>query len=238
MTPTNLRSAAVLRVGEGDGPYHPAMQPARQLLIVEDEPLVASLLQEALEAAGFTVRVAHSAVEAIAVATDFDPDIAVLDINLGPGANGVDLAFILHRQSPGIALVLLTKHPDLRTAGFSPDDVPPGCGFIRKDIIRDSSHVVAAIEEVIASRSQVRQDVDPERPLGMLTRSQVEVLRMVAQGYTNAEIARRRNTSTRAVEQLLSAIFIALGIAVDGPLNPRVEAVRRFILAAGTPERP
>ena len=213
------------------------MHPGRHLLIVEDEPLVASLLREALEAAGFVVRVAHSVLAATETAKNFDPDIAVLDINLGHGATGVDLAFILHNQSPGIALMLLTKHPDLRTAGFSADDVPPGCGFIRKDLIQDSKHVVAAIEEVIASNSRVRQDIDPERPLNMLTRSQMEVLRMVAQGFANAEIARRRDTSKRAVEQLLTAIFVALEIDVEGPINPRVEAVRRFISAAGTPER-
>jgi DNA-binding NarL/FixJ family response regulator len=70
-----------------------------------------------------------------------------------------------------------------------------------------------------------------------LTIAQVEALRLVAQGYTNAEIAKRRNTSVRAVEQLLGAVFATLNIEVDGPINPRVEAVRRFITAAGTPER-
>jgi DNA-binding NarL/FixJ family response regulator len=70
-----------------------------------------------------------------------------------------------------------------------------------------------------------------------LTIAQVEALRLVAQGYTNAEIAKRRNTSVRAVEQLLGAVFSTLQIDVDGPINPRVEAVRRFISAAGTPER-
>lgn len=209
----------------------------RNLLLVEDEPLVASLLRDALDAAGFSVSVAHSALEARALADTIEPDIAILDINLGPGPNGVDLAFILHKQFPGVALVLLTKHPDLRTAGFSKNDVPPGCGFIRKDMISDSTHIVAAIEDVIASQSRVRQDVDPERPLSALTATQVEVLRMVSQGYTNAEIARRRHTSVRAVEQLLNAVFTALGIESDGPLNPRVEAVRMFITAAGTPER-
>lgn len=213
------------------------MTPLRRLLIVEDEPLVAALLQEALEGAGFTVRTAQSALEATTIAREFDPDIAVLDINLGAGANGVDLAFILHKQYPGIALMLLTKHPDLRTAGFSKNDVPEGCGFIRKDMIKDSKHIVQSIEEVIANQQRVRQDIDPARPFGNLTTAQVDALRMVAQGYTNAEIARRRRTSVRAVEQLLNAVFVALNIDVEGPINPRVEAVRRFIVAAGTPER-
>ena len=210
---------------------------SRNLLLVEDEPLVASLLGECLESSGFEVAVAHSAIEATKLAARFDPDIAVLDINLGQGASGVELAYILDRTFPGIALVLLTKHPDLRTAGFNVTDVPAGCGFIRKDLISDSESVVIAIEEVIANKNKVRQDIDPDRPLGRLTSSQVDVLRLISQGYTNIAIAKQRNTSVRAVELVLNAVYKNLNIDVDGELNPRVEAVRKFIIAAGTPKR-
>lgn len=199
--------------------------------------MVAALLKETLEAAGFEVLIAYSALEAKARAKQFDPDIAILDINLGAGPSGVDLSFLLHKSYPGIALALLTKHPDLRTAGFNKEDVPPGCGFIRKDMVTNSQHILEAIESVIASTENFRQDGDPSRPLGKLTSAQVKALRLVAQGYTNAEIAKRRNTSVRAVEQLLASVFTNLQIDVDGPINPRVEAVRRFISAAGTPER-
>lgn len=219
------------------GSYDDLMSTDRHLLLVEDEPLVASLLREALQNAGFVVEVAQSGVAAVEIARWFDPDIAVLDINLGRGASGVDLAYVLHHQYPGIALALLTKHPDLRTAGFSESDVPPGCGFIRKDMMSDGAQVVHAIEAVIAERVQVRQDADPNRPLGMLSAAQVEVLRLVAQGFTNAAIAQQRGTSERSVERVLSAVFHALEIDGEGPINPRVEAVRRFISAAGTPER-
>jgi DNA-binding NarL/FixJ family response regulator len=204
---------------------------------VEDEPMVAALLQETLEAAGFEILVAYSALEAKSSAKKFDPDVAILDINLGAGPSGVDLAFLLHESYPGIALALLTKHPDLRTAGFDKNDVPPGCGFIRKDMVTNSQHIVEAIESIVASKDHFREDSDPSRPLNNLTATQIEALRLVSQGYTNAEIAKRRNTSVRAVEQLLAAVFSNLLIDVDGPINPRVEAVRKFISAAGTPER-
>jgi DNA-binding NarL/FixJ family response regulator len=209
----------------------------RRLLIVEDEPMVATLLRETLTSAGFDVRTARNALEATRVATRFDPDIAILDINLGSGASGVDLAYILHQRIPGIALIFLTRHPDLRTAGFSKDDVPPGCGFIRKDLMTESSKIVDAIEEVVAEQRLTRQDRDPARPLGNLTATQIEVLRMVSQGYTNSEIAKVRRTSVRAVEQVLNAVFNTLEISVDGELNPRIEAVRKFIAVAGIPER-
>ena len=213
------------------------MVESRRLLLVEDEPMVAALLQETLEAAGYEVLTAYSALEAKSRAKLFDPDIAILDINLGGGPSGVDLSFLLHKSYPGIALALLTKHPDLRTAGFNKEDVPPGCGFIRKDMVTNSQHILEAIESVIASQEGFRQDRDPSGPLGNLTSTQVKALRLVAQGYTNAEIAKRRNTSVRAVEQLLATVFTNLEIDVEGPINPRVEAVRKFISAAGTPER-
>lgn len=214
------------------------MSAGRRLLVVEDEPMVAALLQEMLSHEGFEMQVAHSANDALAITKDFDPDVAILDINLGRGANGVDLAFILSKQHPGIALLLLTQHPDLRTAGFDEKDLPTGSGFLRKDAVVSTRSILEAIEALISSnRDEIRGDVDPSRPLGNLTQTQVEVLRMVSQGYTNQEIANRRNTSTRAVEQVLNAVFLALGIDTDGGINPRVEAVRRFIAAAGTPNR-
>lgn len=214
------------------------MTVARQLLIVEDEPMVAALLQDTLASEGFDIRVTHSAAEATKITREFDPDIAILDINLGRGASGVDLAFILSKQHPGIAILLLTQHPDLRTAGFDPKDLPEGCGFLRKDHVVSKKSILDALDELVASNAaHVRQDEDPQRPLAALTPTQVGVLRMVAQGYTNQEIANRRGTSQRAVEQVLNAVFLALGIEQTGGINPRVEAVRQFISAAGTPDR-
>lgn len=210
----------------------------RKLLVVEDEPMVAALLKEMLSHEGFDMRTAQSANEAVQITEDFDPDIAILDINLGRGANGIDLAFILNKQNPGIAILLLTQHPDLRTAGFEEKDLPPGCGFLRKDAVISTKNILDALDKLVAdTQGEVRGDSDPDRPLGNLTLTQIEVLRMVAQGYTNQEIANRRETSTRAVEQVLNAVFMALGIDTEGGINPRVEAVRRFIAAAGTPNR-
>lgn len=208
----------------------------RSLLLVEDETMVATLLGEVLEQAGFNVRVAHSAIEATVFAKKLDPDIAVIDINLGFGASGVELAYILNETYPGIALLLLTKHPDLRTAGFSADDLPLGCGFLRKDLVNDSDALLAAIEEVVRSQAKIGESTETS-PLAQLTTTQLGVLRLVAQGYTNAAIADARKTSVRAVEQVLNAIYSALEIDVKGEINPRVEAVRMFITAAGTPGR-
>ena len=205
--------------------------------MVEDEHLVSSLLKEILESAGFEVAIAPDAVSALTVAKKFDPDIAILDINLGEGPSGVELAFVLDKLQPGIALLILTKHPDLRTAGYTPEELPKGCGFLRKDLLNDSQQFIAAIENVVSGKQRVRQDQEPDRPLSALSSHQIEILRLAASGLTNAAIARQRNTSSRAVEQALKSIYQDLGIETDGDLNPRVEAVRRFVSVTGVPRR-
>ena len=206
-------------------------------MIVEDEPLVATLLSEALKHADFEIGVAHSAAQATKLAQKFDPDVAIIDINLGQGASGVELAYIFDKKYPGIALLLLTKHPDLRTAGYVETEIPEGCGFLRKDLMNDTQSLIAAIKQVVRSKDKLRQDSDPTRPFKNLTNAQVDLLRLIAQGYTNSKIAQLRETSVRAVEQSIKAVYQNLGIMVTGDLNPRVEAARMFISIAGTPKR-
>ena len=64
----------------------------RRLMLVEDEPLMASLLARSLEAANFIVETASDAAAARKLIQTFDPDIALLDISLGDGPTGVHLA--------------------------------------------------------------------------------------------------------------------------------------------------
>ncbi len=64
----------------------------RKILVVEDESLLRNLIANLLESEGFLVQSAGSAVEAKRVAKLFDPDLALLDIELGDGPNGLDLA--------------------------------------------------------------------------------------------------------------------------------------------------
>lgn len=211
----------------------------RRLLVVEDEPLMSSLLAEVLTTAGFEVDVASNVIDALESARDFDPDVALLDIALGEGPSGLDLARVLDHKRPDIALVFLTRHPDRRTAGLDTGDVPKGCGFLRKDMVANTQYLIKAIEQVLADHSgEVRHDLAEDRPLAELTPKQLDVLRMAAQGLTNTAIAQRRHTSERAVEALLHAIFVTLGIQTHGDVNPRVEAVRQYIDGAGMPDRP
>ena len=75
-------------------------QPKVKVLVVEDEPLVRALLTSLLEADGFQIKSASNAAEARSATKDFDPRVAILDIELGDGPSGIDLAHILRLQFP------------------------------------------------------------------------------------------------------------------------------------------
>lgn len=210
----------------------------RRALVVEDEPLVASLLSEVLEAAGFQTQTAGSAALARQAATEFDPDVALLDISLGDGPSGLDLAHVLHEQRPDIALLFLTRHPDARIAGVAARDLPPGAGFLRKDMISDTAALIEALDTVLQDRAAVRQDLaTAPGALAVLTSVQLQVLDLAAQGLSNRAIAAHRGTTERAVEIQMRRAFDALNLSGDDMVNERVEAVRIYIDAVGMPHR-
>ena len=79
------------------------------------------------------------------------------------------------------------------------------------------------------------RDDTPDAALGHLTRTQLEVLRAIALGWSNAEIARRRGSSLRSVEKLITRTFEALGVNHHPELNPRVAATQLYIRRFGLP---
>lgn len=210
----------------------------RRILIVEDESLMASLLAGLLDAHGFVVQIASDVLQARAAVRSFDPDGVLLDIALGDGPNGLDLAHVLAAQRPDIALIFLTKFPDPRATGVFDGELPTGCGFLRKDRVRDTEYLLASIDAVLTERpSQARHDLDPANPLGRLSAKHVDILRLMATGFTNEAIAQMKGASTSTVERWTAEIFKELDIDTKSSVNPRVEAVRQFIAAAGIPDR-
>ena len=208
----------------------------RKVLVVEDEPLLRSLIAANLEADGFEVEAVGSAAEARKVVDNFDPDVALLDIELGSGPTGVDLALILRSHLPAIGLVFLTHIPEPRVVGIDNKKIPKNAAYLNKERIADHAVVRAAIEAALRDkvRSNFRDD-KKDHALVDVSRSQLAVLQMVALGMSNAQIAEERGTSVRAVENLVKRAFIAAGIDLEAGGNPRVTAVREYIKVAGLP---
>jgi DNA-binding NarL/FixJ family response regulator len=208
---------------------------SRTVVVVENEALLRDLIARSLENAGFHVATAANAADAKRAVKASDPDICVVDIELGQGPNGFDFADYLAREAPDVGVVFLTNLPDPRFADRDAKTVNQSQAYLRKSQLVDSKELVDAVNAVLkeVDVDQFRHDQNLERPLAHLSRRQISVLKMVADGYTNNEIAEARGTTVRAVEGMISRIFHALDLDVQGARNARVEATRLYLNAAG-----
>lgn len=208
----------------------------RRVLVVEDHALLRSLVADAFAQRGFEVDSSPSAVEALRVVEAADPDLLVTDIDLGSRPNGVELATILRERAPQIAVVFLSNL-SLEAATAQARDTVAGASFVNKGAIASVDELVDAAEAVLADRP-IRKVTDPEGAQGALLRlspAQRETTRLLAAGFTNAEIARRRGVSVRAVEKSVERVFQALGIAGDDGTAPRVAAATLYTATYGDP---
>jgi DNA-binding NarL/FixJ family response regulator len=208
------------------------------VLVVEDDRLTLGLLAETLAQSGFVVGAAASAAAARRMWDHMDPDAVVLDVDLGPGVNGFDLADAFLAKRPGLAVLFLSNLPDARFAGRNAGSLPPGVGYVRKDQLENAQALVTALDAVLRGLAgeTPRHDRDPGRPLAELSRTQIEVLRMVAMGMSNHQIAAERGTTSRAVQNVIGRAMATIGEVETEEGSARVAAAREFIRAAGLPE--
>lgn len=211
------------------------MPVSRTIVVVENESLLRDLIARGLEASGFQVFTAANAADAKRAVKASDPDVCVIDIELGSGPNGFDLAEYLSRETPDVGVVFLTNLPDPRFANRDSKVVTQNQAYLRKSQLVDSKELVEAINAVLTEVNvgKFRHDQLLERPFADLSKRQISVLKMVAEGHSNNQIANERGTTVRAVEGMVSRIFQALGIDAQGVGNARVEATRMYLSAAG-----
>lgn len=205
---------------------HPRRVAGTRVLVVDDHPFGLSTLAGALSGRGLDVRAAGTAREAHAVALEFRPAVAVVDLDLGPGPTGIDLARALRRALPAIGICILTSYRDPRLAGATPE-FPVGALYVCKADVSDVGQLVQSIE-VAAHAPLAHRTLSTmtSGPTAQLTDVQVEVLLAVGAGITTAEIARQRGVSASAVEQTISRICERLEIPRNSTLNQRVQLVQ------------
>jgi DNA-binding CsgD family transcriptional regulator len=99
--------------------------------------------------------------------------------------------------------------------------------------------ITKAIAAVLgkSDSQKFRDDVRSSHPLSRISKSQLEILRLVALGHSNQEIAAIRGTTLRAVEGLLKRTIASAGIEISDMAHGRVLAAREFMKAAGLPEQ-
>ena len=205
----------------------------RRVLVVEDQPLMRALVAEALKGAEFEVHPCASAADAISAFSTIDPDVLVTDIDLGARPNGVELAQIAKALSPGCAVVFLTNYPS--DAAFP--DLPPGSTFVNKSSLDSVDGLVGAVRSTLEDHAVTvtPPSTTEAAKIGELTTVQLDILRLISEGWSNAEIANQRGSSVRAVEKAVSRTFEALGVNRSPSVNPRVAAAALYARVFGWP---
>lgn len=202
----------------------------RRVLVVEDDALMNSLVSRAVEQAGFEVRSAPDAITAKKITAVFDPDVLLVDIDLGEGINGLELVSALSRENPTRGYVFLSNY-SASTKNLS-DQI--NVSYLNKKELSNPDLIIAEIDGVLRGGGSRGKVSDLEK----LTSAQIDVLRMISNGQTNAQIAAKKVTTLRAVEQLLKRTYDALEIPEEDGRSRRVLAINKFSSHYDSAENP
>ena len=209
---------------------------ARQVLVIEDDEFLCGLIAEMLANRGFIVHQAYNGTQAMDLIDEYDPDALIVDLDLGHGPSGLDVINVLGERIMEFGVLVLSNYPS--PSALSPGSTLPGSvGFLLKRQLSDPDEVVQALETVLrdATPQHPRHaDVVPDE-LAMLTATQFELLRLIAMGYSNEQIASERRVTLRSVESMVNRLFVALDLASSPRSNARVKAAMLYARVMGVP---
>jgi DNA-binding NarL/FixJ family response regulator len=200
--------------------------------VIEDDLFIRSTLSALLVHRGFeVVGQTESAEEALMLQTLQSPEVILVDLDLGPGPNGIDIATAMREVNPKLGIVMLTTFLDPRFADIKNLPLPRGARFLTKGEQSDVSTLVTAILQVL--RNPLSHTRNPKPRSAVLTEGQIEILRMVAEGHTTASIAQIRGVTEKSIEATLSRIHSSLDLPKTKELNPRIQLTRAFLTLVG-----
>ena len=205
------------------------------VVLVEDNALLRSSLGIALGHHGVHVVASCADVsQAVEHLSGGGVDALVTDLDLGRGPNGIALAHAARTANPEVGVVLLTAYSDPRLVAGKLLQIPPGTEYVLKSDVDDVMVVRRAIDRAI-ERAQpgARETAARDMADQGLTDVQIETMRMVAEGLSNAEIAERRVVAVKSVENLIARIAKQLDIGNDGGRNQRVMITREYYRLIG-----
>ena len=203
-----------------------------KLIIVEDDDFTLFTLSATLKANGFdVVAEAKNAGEAVAKSLEKRPDVALLDLDLGIGPTGIDLSIALRKKLPNIGIVFLTSYKDPRLLRTSLPELPVGSIFLVKQDISDPS----VLEIKIRGAALYKIGNKDKSPVieSEFTDSQIETLKLLAEGLSNGEIAKRRFVTEKAIEVTIARLAKKFDIPYDAASNQRVVLAKKVFELMG-----
>ena len=202
------------------------------VLLVEDDVFTRSTLSAALVGANFEVKAqVGKASDAVDAVKRFSIDVAIIDLDLGAGATGIDIAIALREHNPIIGIIILTSYTDPRVMNPHSRVLPKGSKFLTKSNLTDFAPLVRTILELKALPLSGKTEKRSEKV--DFTANQLIVLQSVAEGLTTKEIASRTGVSEKAVEGTISRLHSMLDLPKDSSSNPRVQLARAYFALSG-----
>lgn len=215
------------------------MRQTMRVIVVEDEPLFRELLCTGLTVAMNDVEIVgsfSSADEALAATDCWPVDVLLTDIDLGTGDDGVALGLRAATAHLVKGVVLLSNFAMPAVLVDIPSTTPVGWAYLLKTSVSNLDQVRRAIRGALDGELVVDQALTRElrpvntSPLAGLTTRQLELLALMANGWSNQLIAQRLYISVRTVESTVSSIIRNLGIDPQAKhINARAACVAMFL---------
>jgi len=208
-----------------------------KLLLVEDDQIILTMMSKAVEAEGFKLLgVATDVVTAMESFKKNQPDVAILDIDLGAGPTGIDLANKIRKINHRVAIVFCTSYKDIRFIKNESHYYPPHTVLLKKSDIVNLDKISNAIHEaleMVRDADETKPDQLSEKFYKNLTNLEIELLAMVASGVSNKNIAKERGISTKSCENAIARLAKKLDIPATENNNQRVLMTRKYFELSG-----
>jgi two-component system, NarL family, nitrate/nitrite response regulator NarL len=203
-----------------------------KIIVIEDDDFTRFTLVATLKTNNFNVVAeANNAGLAISRAIEHRPDVALIDLDLGKGPTGIDLSIVLRKNLPNIGIVFLTSYKDPRLLRTSLPELPKGSIFLVKQETNNPDYLTKRILEA-ANQNNQNTNIDPQIESDF-TDSQIETLKLLAEGLSNSEIAKKRFVTEKAVEVTIARLAKKFDIPYDSASNQRVVLAKKVFSMMG-----
>lgn len=192
------------------------------------------------------VGVAGDAVAALRLVLELTPDVVLTDIRMPPTGTteGIGLAHDVRAALPGCGVVVLSQHDDEAYVWSLFAHGVAGYAYLHKLRVDDAAQLVRAVHEVAAGGSMLDPDIlamlvlrrarKPGSAMAELSEGELVVLRLMAQGYSNAGIGAETHLAVGTVEKRIAAVFTKLALSEGDAVNRRVQAVLLYLQASAS----
>jgi DNA-binding NarL/FixJ family response regulator len=210
-----------------------------RVVLADDDVLLREGLASLLERSGFeVVGQGGESDELIALVREHRPELAIVDIRMPPthSTEGLDAARVIREEFPKTAILVLSAHVDVEHAM---DLLASGerSGYLLKSRVTDVDAFIETLERIVKGGSVVDpalvQELVAARrvddPLDVLTAREREVLSLMAEGRSNAGIARQLWVTEGTVEKHVHSILAKLRLPETQDDHRRVLAVVTFL---------